>query len=50
MFNVLNNTNLTPQTQSIFDGKGNIPGSLGTPLAPTANPSRQIQFGLKLVF
>jgi hypothetical protein len=50
MFNILSNTNLTPQTQSIFDGKGNLVGSLGTPLAPTANSACQIQFGLKFVF
>jgi len=50
MFNILNNTNLTPQTQSIFDSKGNLVSNIGTPQAPTTNPSRQIQFGLKLVF
>ena len=50
MFNVLNNTNLTAQMQSIFDGGGNIPNAIGKPLAPTANAARTIQLGLRLVF
>ena len=50
MFNILNNTNLTPQFQTIFDGTGKLVGTVGTPLAPTTNSSRQIQLGLRLVF
>jgi hypothetical protein len=50
MFNVLNNTNLTAQTQIIFDGTGKLVTTLGTPVAPTANTSRQIQIGLRLLF
>ncbi len=50
MFNILNNTNLTAQTQTIFDGTGKLVSTVGTPLAPTANTSRQIQFGLRLLF
>ena len=50
MFNILNNTNLTPQFQTIFDGKGNLLTTVGTPVSPTTNSSRQIQFGLRLVF
>jgi hypothetical protein len=52
MFNILNNTNLTAQTVAIFDGSGSgipIP-TIGTPNAPTVNTSRQIQFGLRLLF
>ena len=50
MFNVLNNTNLTAQTVIIFDGSGNLVPTIGTPNAPTVNTSRQIQFGLRLLF
>ena len=50
MFNILNNTNLTPQFQTIFDGTGKLVGTVGTPVAPTTNSSRQIQLGLRLVF
>ena len=50
MFNVLNNTNLTANMQSIFDGGGNIPTPIGKPLSPTANAARTIQMGLRLVF
>ena len=50
MFNILNNTNLQAQTLTIFDGKGNLVTSTGTPTAPTVNTSRQIQFGLRLIF
>jgi hypothetical protein len=50
MFNILNNTNLTPQVQTIFDGTGKLVGTVGTPVSPTTNSSRQIQFGLRLVF
>ena len=50
MFNILNNTNLTAQLQTIFDGTGKLVQSVGTPVGPTANTSRQIQLGLRLLF
>jgi len=50
MFSILNNTNLTAQLQTIFDGTGKLVTSVGTPLFPTANSSRQIQLGLRLLF
>jgi hypothetical protein len=51
MFNILNNTNLTPQSFSnSFTNSGVLLGSFGTPTAPTYNQSRQIQFGLRLLF
>jgi hypothetical protein len=50
VFNILNNVNLQAQTLTIFDGSGNLVPSLGTPTAPTANLSRQIQLGLKILF
>jgi hypothetical protein len=36
--------------QTIFDGSGKIPSTIGKPLAPTANPARTIQLGLRLMF
>ena len=51
MFNILNNTNFVPQRFSnTFTGSGAPISSLGTPTAPTLNQSRQIQFGLRLLF
>jgi hypothetical protein len=50
MFNVLNNTNLQAQLRTIFDAAGNITSGFGTPASPTVNTSRQIQFGLRLLF
>jgi hypothetical protein len=50
MFNILNNTNLQPQLRTIFDGSGKLVSSVGTAIAPTANTSRQIQFGLRILF
>jgi hypothetical protein len=50
MFNVLNNTNLTANVITLFDGTGKVLPAAGTPLAPTANTSRQIQIGLRLLF
>ncbi len=50
MFNVLNNTNLQAQLRTIFDANGNITSGFGTPAAPTVTTSRQIQFGLRLLF
>lgn len=50
MFNILNNTNLTPQLITLFNGSGGLNKAAGTPAFPTANSSRQIQFGLRLLF
>jgi hypothetical protein len=50
MFNLLNNTNLVPQTLAIFDGSGRLVPNVGQPRGPTINTSRQIQIGLRLVF
>ena len=50
MFNILNNTNLPPRLQTIFDGTGKLVSAVGTPVAPTANAARQIQIGLRLLF
>ena len=50
MFNVLNNTNLPARLQTVFDGTGKLVAAVGTPVAPTANASRQIQLGLRLLF
>jgi hypothetical protein len=51
MFNLLNNTNLAAQTfTNTFDKNGALIPSFGTPTAPTYNQSRQIQFGLRLLF
>ena len=51
MFNILNNTNLSANTiGNTFTGTGALQASFGTPIAPTANQSRQIQFGLRLLF
>jgi hypothetical protein len=50
MFNLLNNTNFQAQTLTIFDGTGKFIPSIETPAGPTVNTSRQIQFGLRLLF
>jgi hypothetical protein len=50
MFNILNNTNLTAQIPTIFDGTGRLNQAVGQPVAPTLNTSRQIQIGLRLLF
>ncbi len=50
MFNVLNQTNLTGQMQTVFNAQGLIPGTIGRPLAPTASQARIIQLGMRLVF
>ena len=51
MFNILNNTNLAAQTfTNTFDKNGVLIPSFGTPTAPSYNQSRQIQFGLRLLF
>mgnify|MGYP003345801540 FL=1 len=50
MFNIMNNTNLAPQTFTIFNNTGLINPNIGTPVAPTINAPRQIQLGLRLLF
>jgi len=50
MFNILNNAHLTAQTPTIFDRTGKLVTAVGTPVAPTANASHQIQLGLRLLF
>jgi hypothetical protein len=50
MFNALNHTNLQAQLRTIFDAAGNLNSNVGVPTAPTVNTSRQIQFGLRLLF
>ncbi len=54
MFNVMNNTNIQPQLQTVFDGNGNLTTQAGTPTGYfgtfTTNTSRQIQVGLRLFF
>jgi hypothetical protein len=50
MFNILNNTNLQAQLIPIFDGNGKLTSNILGPNAPTANTSRQIQLGLRLLF
>jgi hypothetical protein len=55
MFNVMNNTNLQPQLQAIFDGTGKLTSGIGTPTGGffgsfTTNTSRQIQVGVRLLF
>lgn len=54
MFNVLNNVNIQPQMQTVFDGSGNLTTQAGTPTGFfgtfTTNTSRQIQVGMRLIF
>jgi hypothetical protein len=55
MFNVMNNTNLQPQLQAIFDGTGKLTSGIGTPTGGffgsfTTNTSRQLQVGVRLLF
>src|ERR1700694_1624238 len=40
MFNILNNTNLTGQLITLFNGSGGLNKAAGTPAFPTANSSR----------
>ncbi len=49
-FNILNNTNLQAQSLIMLDGSGNLISTVGTPHSPTANTSRQMQLGLRLLF
>ena len=51
MFNILNHTNFAQPDVShytIFDGSGNITSTAGQ-ITTTQTPSRQIQFGLKII-
>ncbi len=51
-FNLFNHANFTApltNTRRIFDNQGRLVGSPGT-ITQTSTPSRQIQFGLKLIF
>ncbi len=51
-FNLFNHANFTApltNTRRIFDNNGRLVGSPGT-ITQTSTPSRQIQFGLKLIF
>ena len=50
MFNILNNTNLQAQLLTIFSGNGQLVPTVGQPHGPTVNTSRQIQFGLRILF
>ena len=54
MFNVLNNTNIQPQLQTLYDANGNLTAQAGKPTgffgSFTTNTSRQIQLGLRLLF
>ena len=50
-FNIFNRTNFAPplDNNTLFDQSGNLLGSAGV-LTATATSSRQIQFGLKVIF
>jgi hypothetical protein len=49
-FNLLNRANFaTPSGFRIFDRSGNVPANAGD-ITSTANDSREIQFGLKIIF
>src|SRR5262249_38756479 len=48
-FNILNHANFDLPSGQIFDGTGQYLGSAGR-ISSTVNTSRQIQFGLKLIF
>ena len=50
MFNILNNTNLQALLLPLFDGGGKLTPNIKGPNSPTANTSRQIQLGLRLLF
>ena len=49
LFNVLNRANFSVPASSVFNGSGGRVGSAGT-ITSTIAPSRQIQFGMKLLF
>ena len=52
MFNVMNNTNFQATLLTIFNGTGLLNSNLTSPssIGNTVNTSRQIQFGLRLLF
>jgi hypothetical protein len=54
MFNVLNNVNIQPQLQTVFDSSGAFTTQAATNTGYfgtfTTNSSRQIQLGMRLVF
>lgn len=54
MFNVLNNVNIQPQLQTVYDGNGNLTTQAATNTGFfgtfTTNTSRQIQVGMRLIF
>jgi hypothetical protein len=53
VFNVLNHTNFNPpnnNNQQLYDASGDALASGGILSAPTATTSRQLQFGLKLIW
>ena len=53
MFNVMNNTNFQATLLTVFGRTGLLNASIGSPntsLVGTVNTSRQIQFGLRLLF
>ena len=49
MFNLLNRPNFATPSSSVFSGSGTRVGSAGT-ITSTVSTSRQIQFGMKLLF
>jgi hypothetical protein len=51
MFNILNRANFAPPTNNsaVFDGSGTPVEGAGR-IDSTATPSRQVQFGLKLIW
>ena len=50
VFNILNNTNLQANSLATFNGSGQLLSGLQILPGPTANSSRQIQLGLRLIF
>jgi hypothetical protein len=52
MFNVMNNTNFQATLLTAFSGTGLLNSNLSSPssIGNTVNTSRQIQFGLRLLF
>jgi Carboxypeptidase regulatory-like domain len=49
-FNVLNHTNFGTPNEVVYSAAGNIPSPTAGVITSTASTSRQIQFGLKLLF
>jgi hypothetical protein len=47
-FNILNHPNFQMRSPKLFDGSGNIVPTATVITSPTANPARQIQFGLRV--